>query len=93
MSLSTQKLYLMLHCVCLMSVQAKWHMLRRDGHCPAEVAQLINRCLEPDPAKRPSAQDIVRELDRLSSGASRVQELVRSCKLVPAVCQADQSGR
>eukprot|EP00884_Botryococcus_braunii_P016058 jgi/Botrbrau1/3135/Bobra.0070s0107.2 len=42
--------------------------LRVPEECPAEVEAFINRCLDPDPSKRPSAKDLVDFLVELDPG-------------------------
>ena len=46
-------------------VSSRWHyaaLCRCPKDCPAEVADLIWACLSPDPAARPSSQQVVRAL-------------------------------
>jgi serine/threonine protein kinase len=38
---------------------------RVPEECPAEVEDLLTRCLNPEPTVRPSCRDIVEVLDRL----------------------------
>lgn len=53
------------HSTCVFCGEESRHGLRVcsvPDECPAEVAQLIEWCMEEDPDKRPSALDIIHRI-------------------------------
>ncbi|MBI3890835.1 MAG: serine/threonine protein kinase, partial [Candidatus Wallbacteria bacterium] len=60
---------------------------------PSEVAGLVRRCLDPEPGRRPAAEEVARVLEGLSSGEARGPALrTRASRGSPAVPSARSSA-